>query len=144
MMLITKAGAWQDFLLKGQSHFSRFFFRCEMLFPSRNFHFGTRKTNFHHFEKWKAKKKKKKKKVTLIILELNFSLLPFQFSIFPFPIFLFFSILPLFHFFPGLIFSRLVSRNFPVRSLWGAHCPLPPPPPPVTPLHKRPYKMKIH
>ena len=35
-------------------------FRHEMLFPSRNFHFGRPKTNFSGFKKGKAKKKKKK------------------------------------------------------------------------------------
>ena len=71
----------------------------------------------------KSKKKKKKKVLTSFY---NFSYFYFKFSAFPFTIFLlFFSILPLFPFFSLRLFSRYVNKNFPVKSLWGALCPLP-------------------
>ena len=58
--------------------------------PVANFHFGRPKTNFSHFEKWKAKKKKKKEVLSSFC---NFPFFHFQFSTFLFTIFLlFFSI----------------------------------------------------
>ena len=131
-VLQKEQGCNRYIFLRGQSHFSWFFSRHEMLFPGRNSHFGRPKTNFCRFQKWKAKKKKKK----VLTSFYTFSYVPFLFSTFPFTIFLlFFSIYTPFSLFPCLLFSRHVSKNFPVRSLWGALCPLPPPS--VTPLKRR-------
>ena len=99
--------------LRGQSHFSWLFF------PVENFHFGRPKTNFRRFQKWKAKKKKK---VLISSFYITFptSILP----IFHLPFYNFPSFLLDFHPFPPcLLFSRYVSKNFPVRGLWGALCP---------------------
>ena len=50
----------RKFFLRGQSHFSWFFppARVKSFFLVENFHFGTPKTDFRRFEKWKTKKKK--------------------------------------------------------------------------------------
>ena len=93
------------------------FFPCVKCFsPVEN------STNFSQFKKWKAKKKKKKKKKKKNSTYFcNFSSFHFQFSTFSFSIFIFSAQFSLFSF---PLFSRYVSRNFPVRSLWGV--PLPP------------------
>ena len=88
----SKQGRNRKIFPRGQNHFSWFFFPVwNAFFPVENFHFGTPKTNFCHFEKWKAKKKKKKKKDPLLILLLLelFSSFHFQFSFFssPFSVF---------------------------------------------------------
>ena len=106
--------------LKGQSNFSWFFSRLKMFFPVENSHFGRSKTNFRHFQKWKAKKKKKKSSP----LFWKFSYFHFQFYTFPFTIFLlFFPSFTHFPFFSLPLFSWYVSKNFPIRSLWVALCP---------------------
>ena len=102
--------------------------RC--FFPVEYSHFGRATTNFSGFEKWKVKKKKKKKKKGLCSAS-RFHV--FQPSISNFPTsllqFSFFS----FHFLFSLpLFSRYVSKNFPVKSVRGTvPCPLP-----VTPLDR--------
>ena len=56
-------GAYQENFSEGAKSFFLIFFPAwDALFPVENFHFGTPKTNFSHFQKRKAKKKKKKKK----------------------------------------------------------------------------------
>ena len=77
----------------------------------------------------KQKQNKNNTKQNKKVLASFCSFPPFHFQFFIFP----FSILNLFFFvFPFFrpLFSRLVSRNFPIRSLGGhsAPCPLPPPP----------------
>ena len=52
-------GRNRKIFLRGQSYFSP---AWNAFIPVGNFHFGTPKTNFSHFEKWKQKKKKKKKR----------------------------------------------------------------------------------
>ena len=69
-------------------------------FPVENSHFGTSKTNFRRFRKWKAKKKKKKKRSSPLFITfptsisncpsslLQFSFFSSQFSpLFPLPFF---------------------------------------------------------
>ena len=91
-------------------------------------HFGRPKTNFRRFQiKSEKQKKKKKKNVLTLFLFHNFFYFHFQFSTFPLSIFLL-NFHP-FSLFSLPLFSRYVSKNFPVRSLWGAFCPLPLPPP---------------
>ena len=114
--------------LRGQSHFSLFFFpSVKCFFPVENSHFGTSKRNFWRFQKWKAKKKKKKKKkkrfsplfITFPTLISNFQSSLSQFSFFSSqfsPLFLFFS-LPL--------FSRYVSKNFRSEVSGGHSAPCP-------------------
>ena len=113
-------GLNRHIFLRGQSPFFWFFSGVKCFFQVQNSHFGRPKTNFRRFQKWKAQKKKKKKKGPHLFLERfpasisNFP--PFLVNYHPFSLFS----LPL--------FSRYVSKNFPVRSLGGGH------PPPVTPL----------
>ena len=131
---ISNQGCNRHILLRGRSYFSSFFARRKMFFPSKNSHFGRPKTNFHHFQKWKAKKKKKSSPlfITFPTSISNFppSLLQFSFFSSQFsPLFLFLSI---FTPFPLPLFFWYVSKNFLVRSLWGALCP--PVLPPVTQL----------
>ena len=98
----------------GKVIFPDFFPGVKCFFPVENSHFGRLKTNFLCFQKSERQKKKKNPPLFIAIFLLFFSI----FIPFPLP-----------H------FSRYVSKNFPVRSLWGALCPpAPPPPPPVTPL----------
>ena len=119
----------------GKVIFPGFFPGVKCFFPVENSHFGKPKTNFRRFQKWKAKKKKKKKKKGPLSF-CNVFHLPF--SIFNLPFYNFPSFLLNFHpfsLFSLPLFSRYVSKNFPVRSLWGGTLPPPPPPPPsVTPL----------
>ena len=121
-----------------------------MFFPGKNSHFGRLKTNFCRFQKWKAKKKKKKerkkkKKEKVLTSFYNFFYFCFKFSFSTFPFTIFLLFLSIFTPFPLPLFSRYVSKNFPVRSQksLGALCPLPPcpPPPPVTPLHEMPLHL---
>ena len=104
-------GRNRHIFLRGQSHFSWFFSRREMLFPGRKFPFCRPKTNFCRFQKWKAKKKKGP--------HLFFWRFPASISNFP-PFLLNFHPFSLFSL---PLFSRYVSKNFPVRSLWGSLCP---------------------
>ena len=60
--VMPRQGHNRHIFLRGQSNFLWLFSQREMLFLVKNSHFGRPKTNFSHFEKWKAKKKKKKKK----------------------------------------------------------------------------------
>ena len=112
------------FFWGGKVIFPDFFPGVKCFFPVENSHFGRPKTNFHRFQKWKAKKKKKKKKKVVTSFSNVFLL--------PFPIFhLFFSIFTPFPFFPCLFFpdtSAKISRS----EVSGGHCP-----PPVTPLTTR-------
>ena len=96
-----------------------------ILFSSRKFPLRTPKTNFRHFEKWKAKKKKKKRS-SPHFWTFSSSSFHFQFSTFPFTIFLhFFSIFPLFHFFLAAFFL-IGQQKFPGhKSLGGTLHPLP-------------------
>ena len=97
-----------------------------MFLPVENSHFGRPKTNFRRFQKWKEKGKK------ILSSFCNFS--TFLFSIFHLPFYNFPSFLLNFHTFSLFslpLFSRYVSKNFPVRSLGGggALCPCLSPPP---------------
>ena len=119
----AEQGRNRHFFLRGQSHFSWFFPGVKCFFPVQNSHFGTPKTNFC-LQKWKEKKKKKKKKRSSPL----FISFPTSISNFPpscFTIFLlFFSIstpFPFFSIFSLPLFSRYVSKNFPVRSLGEGH-----------------------
>ena len=106
------------FFWGGKVIFPDYFPSVKCFFPVENSHFGRPKPNIHHFQKWEKKK--------VLTSFYNFSFFHFQFSTFPFTIFLlFFSI---FSPFPLPLFSQYVSKNFPVRSLWGHFAP------PVTPL----------
>ena len=121
------AQGWKIFL-RGQCHFSWFFPGVKYFFPVENFHFGSPKTNFSGFEKWKVKtktkkqteQKKKRKKKVLCSFWTFFHL---QFSIFhlPFSIFLLFSPFSIFFlcsFFP------VGQHKFPrSKVFWGALCP---------------------
>ena len=72
-------GRNRKIFLRGQSHFSWFFPGVKCFFLVENFHFGSPKTNFRRFEKWKAKKKKKKKKKGSSPHFRTFSYFHFQF-----------------------------------------------------------------
>ena len=121
-------GRYGKIFLRGQSHFSCFFF------PVENFHFGRpkTKTNFSRFKNWKGKRKKKWSSPHFVTFPPSI----FNFTSSFFTIFLlFFSIYP---FFLASFFLGRSAKNFPVRSLWGHSSPCPlPPPPPVTPLSVR-------
>ena len=109
--------------LRGQSHFSWFFFRRKMPFPGRKFRFGRPKTNFRHFQKWKKKKGPHLFFITFLlpypIFHLPFYHFPsFLLNFHPFPFFL--SL-----FFPDT--SAKISRS--EVSGGGGALPLP-----VTPL----------
>ena len=123
--------------LRGQSHFSWFFSRHEMLFLGRKFPFGRPKTNFRHFQKWKAKKKKRSS--TIFKLYLVLFLLPFSFSTFHISIFLLSSqysqYLPLFPFFL-VSFFPIHQQKFPGQKSLGGHSS--PFPQPVMPLPSPP------
>ena len=101
-------------------------------FPVENSHFGRPKTNFCHFQKWKAKKKKKKVLNTFYKF-YNFSYFHFQyfqFSPFHFTIFLlFFSIFHPFSFFFLASFFPILQQKFPGQKSLGGTLP-----PPVMPL----------
>ena len=120
------------FFWGGKVIFPDFFPGVKCFFPVESSHFGRPKTNFRRFQKWKQKKnktkqKKKKKKRSLpLFMTFPTSISNFPPSLFPFS---FFSpqFSPLFPFYPYLFFSRYITKNFPVRSLWGGHsAPLPP------------------
>ena len=100
------------FFWGGKVIFPWFFPGVKYFFPVENSHFGTPKTNFRHFQKWKAKKEKRGKRSSTPFVTFPPSLL--QFSFFCSQFSPHFS-LPL--------FSQYVGKNFPVRSLWGALCP---------------------
>ena len=130
-------GVSGKFFWGGKVIFPYFFPAWNAFFRIENFHFGTPKTNFTPFEKWKVKKKKKKKKSPLLILLIYFShfekwkakkkkgpLLIWKFSLLPFSIFL----LP-FQFFPCHFFL-VGQQKFPGQKSLGEHSV----PPPVTPL----------
>ena len=103
---------------RGQSNFSWFFSRREILFS----HFGTPKTNLSSFEKWKEKKKKKRKEGGFLSSFFNFSSFHFPFATFPFLIFLlFFSIFP---FFLASPFKSAEISWWEVS--WGHSAPCPP------------------
>ena len=81
----------------------------------------------------KTKNKKKRSSPRFITFPTSISKFPPSLLQFPFTIFLlFFSIFHPLSLFSLPLFSRYVSKNFPVRSLWGALCPLP-----VMPLNPR-------
>ena len=113
MKLVDHArGVTDIFFWGGKVIFPDFFPGVKCFFLIENSHFGTPKTNFCCLQKWKAKKKKKKGPHLLFIL--------------PFPIFhlLFYNFPSFFSIFTSFsLFSWYVSKNFPVRSLWGALCP---------------------
>ena len=129
-----KQGRNRKIFLRGQSHFSWFFFPgVKCFFPVENFHFGRPKTNFSRFEKWKEKKERKKEKKKeeeekspLLILELfphfifNFPPSLLQFSFFSSP----FS--HLFHFFLASSFPVGQQKCLGQKSL-GELCHPPPP-----------------
>ena len=124
-----KQGRNRNFFLRGQSHFFPWFFPgVKSFFPVKNFHFGSPKTNFCRFEKWKAK---------------DFSLLPV--SIFRLPFYNFPSF-PL-HFPSPFSFFSLASlflidqQKFPSQKSLGGT--LPPCPPPVTALMESPHWSEI-
>ena len=71
-MLYVKSGLGcnNKIFLRGAKSFFLIFFRAwNAFFPVENFHFGTPKTNFSRFEKWKKKKKKNHPKQILAILK---------------------------------------------------------------------------
>ena len=90
-------GVTGKFFWGAKSFFLIFFLGVKCFFPIENFHFGRPKTNFCHFEKWKAKKKR------VLSFFWNYSLLPFSIFL------LFFSIFPSFPFFPNR--SAEISRS---------------------------------
>ena len=96
----THRGVTGTSLWGGKVIFPDFIPKC--FFPVENSHFGSPKTNFCRFQKWKAKKKKAP-------LSYNFSYFHFQFS------FCSSQFSTLFPFFLASFF-RHVSKNFPVRS----------------------------
>ena len=112
-------GRNRNFFLRGQSHFSWFFPGVNSFFPVENFHFGTPKTNFHRFEKWKEEKKKKKKKKSSPHCG-TFSSFHFQFSTFPFTIF---SIFPPFCTFFLAAFFPIGQQKFPSQKSLGGTLP---------------------
>ena len=93
----------------GKVIFPYFFPGVKCFFPVENFDFGRPKTNFHRFEKWKAKKKKKKG--PLLILEL-----------FPLPSYNFPSFL---HHFPVFLasFFPVGDQKFPIQKSQGGTLP---------------------
>ena len=98
-----------------KSFFLIFFPGVKCFFPVETFHFGRPKTNFRHFEKWKAKKKS-----PLLIL----ALFPPSISIFHLPFTSPFY--PLFHFFLASFFP-IGQQKFPSQNFLGGHtAPLPP------------------
>ena len=112
------------FFWGGKVIFPDFFPGVNSFLPVENFHFGTPKSNFRRFEKWKAKK-----------LFWNSFLIPF--SIFHLPLYILPSFLlhfPPFAFFLADFFP-IGQQKFPgQKSLGGTMPPCPSPPPPVTPL----------
>ena len=100
------------------SEWAKLFFL--IFFPVENSHIGRPKTNFRRFQnKSEKRKKKKKKKKRSSPLFITFPILLFPISHLPFYNFPSFS----FQFYPFSVFSRYVSKNFPVRSLWGGTLP---------------------
>ena len=114
----------RKYFLRGQSHFSWFFSRRQMLFPGRKFPFWYTQNKFSHFEKWKEKKKERKKKKP----SPHFGTFPLPFPIFHLPFYNFPSFL--LHFPPPPPFSIFPCLFFPGRSAeevsGGALFPLPP------------------
>ena len=118
-----RPGTNRHMFLRGQSFFLIFFPGVKCFFPVANSHFGTPKTNFRRFKSEKKKKKKSPHLFFLITFPTSISNFPpslLQFSFFSSQFF------APFQFFSLPFFSRYVRKNFPVRSLWGALCPLPP------------------
>ena len=118
---VTGIFFWGDTVI-----FPDFFPGLNSFFLIENFHFGTPKTDFRHFEKWKAEKKS-----PLLILEF------FPTSIFNFPPSLlqfsfFYSPFPPSPFFPCCFFPDR-SDEISQSEVSGWHS-APPCPPPVTPL----------
>ena len=120
-MYPSEQGRNRGIFLRGQSHFSWFFFPTWNAFSRKKI--GRPKTNFRRFQKWKKKSSSP--------FFYNFSFFRFQFSTFPFTIYNFpsflLNFLP-FSLYSLPLFSRYVSKNFPVRSLLGAISPPLPPP----------------
>ena len=117
-VILEFRGVTGIFFWGGKVIFPDFFPDVKCFFPVENSHFGRPKTNFRHFQKWKAKKKKKMS--PHLFSELF--LLPFPIFHLPFTIFLlFFSIFTPFPFFPCLFFldtSAKISRS----EVSGGHC----------------------
>ena len=73
-LLTPPRGVTGKFFWGGKVIFPDFFPGVKCFFPVENFHFGRPKTNFSHFQKWKAKQKQqnktkqKKNKGSLLIL----------------------------------------------------------------------------
>ena len=111
------------FFRGGKVIFPDFFPSVKCFFLVGISHFGTPKTNFSGFEKWKKKKKKKKKgkkKGPLLI----FHFVTFPTSVFNFPPSLSrFSFSSPFSLFLLPSFSRWVSRDFLVISVRGHSAP---------------------
>ena len=105
-----RQGCNRNIFQRGQSHFSWFFPRREMLFPGRK------------FPSWLKKKK-------VLSSFCNLSSFHFQFSTFPFSLFL-----PFCSIFPCLLASLFLvgQQKFPSQKSLGGT--LPPCPLPVTPL----------
>ena len=108
-----------------------------LAFSRWKFHFGRPRKSFTGFLKVKSKKKKSPQLFFSHFSTLHFS---FSSSFFQFVIifillfsifFSFSSTFPIFYLFSLPLFSWLIAKNFPVKSLWGPPAPLPPP---VTPL----------
>ena len=114
-------GCKRKIFLRGQSHFSWFFSRREMLFPSRKFPFWLTQNKFQSF----LKVKRKKKKDPLLI----FVTFP-PYIIFHLPFLNFPSFFPIFPFFFASLFP-IGQQKFPgQKSLGGTLLPAPCLPPP--------------
>ena len=109
IIIFPTRGITGKFIWVGKVIFPDFFPSVKCSFPLENFHFGRTKTNFSHFEKWKAKKKKKKKKK---ISFCNSSSFHFKFFTFSFSIFLLFT--PFFFFFLAYLLP-IGQQKFPGR-----------------------------
>ena len=104
-----------------------------MLFPGRKFPIlvDPKQISVIFKSEKQKKKKKKKKRSSDLFRAFPTSISNFEPSLYHFPSFLL-NFYP-FSLFSFSYFSRYVSKNFPVRSLWGGTLP-PPAPPPLTPL----------
>ena len=114
------------FFWGGKVIFPDFFPVVKCFFPVENSHFGRPKNKFSPFfksEKQKKNTKKAKTKKKVLSSFCNFS--TFLFPIFHLPFYNFSSFLLNFHpfsLFSLPLFSRYVSKNFPVRSLPPPAC----------------------
>ena len=117
--LFTHTDVTGIFFWGGKVIFPEFFPGMKCFFPLENSHFGRPKTYFRRFQKWKAKRKKKRSSPLFRPFLLPFTIFHVPFYNFP-------SFLPNFHSFSLFslpLFSRYISKNFLVKSLWGDTLP---------------------